>query len=128
MGGFTFGSWSQLGATQSIAASSNYLFGTVDTAGKVSAEISVVATFNASASSSEARVQIERDVNGVDYESIDAAPWSVPLPFTSAGGQAERTITVPADMVGKFRVRVVNDDTTYDLNGVTVQVRQSTYS
>jgi hypothetical protein len=128
MGGFTFGLWAQLGTTQAVAASGNYLFGTVDNAGKVSAEISVVATFDASATASEARVQIERDIDGTNFESIDAAPWSVPLPFTAASTQTERTISVPADLVGKFRVRVVNDDITYGLTGVAVNVRQSTYA
>jgi len=128
MGGFTFGSWAQLGTTQAVAASSNYLFGTVDNAGKVSAEISVVATFDASATTSEAYIQIERDIDGTNFESIGAAPWSVPLPFTAASTQTERTISVPADLVGKFRVRVVNDDITYGITGVTVRVRQSTYA
>jgi hypothetical protein len=128
MGGFTFGLWSQLGTTQAIAASGNYLFGTVDNAGKTSAEVSVVATFAAGSTTSSARVQIERDIDGTNFESIDAAPWSVPLPFTSAGSQTERTISVPADMVGKFRVRVVNDDITYGLTGVTVRVKQATYA
>ena len=128
MGGFTFGLWSQLGTTQAIAASGNYLFGTVDNAGKTSAEVSVVATFAAGSTTSSARVQIERDIDGTNFESIGAAPWSVPLPFTAASTQTERTISVPADFVGKFRVRVVNDDTTYGLTGVAVRVRQSTYA
>jgi hypothetical protein len=128
MGGFTFGLWSQLGTTQAVAASGNYLFGTVDNAGKVSAEVSVVATFAAGATDSSARVQIERDVDGTNFESIGAAPWSVALPFTAASTQAERTISVPADFVGKFRVRVVNDDASNGITGVTVRVRQSTYA
>jgi len=128
MGGFTFGVWAQLGTTQAIAAAANAVFGNVDNAGKTSAEVSVVATFAAGATDSSARLQIERDVDGTNFESISAAPWSVPLPFTAASTQTERTISVPADFVGKFRVRVVNDDITYGLTGVAVNVRQSTYA
>jgi hypothetical protein len=128
MGGFTFGAYSQLGTTQSIAAASNFVFGTVDNAGKTGAEISVVATFDALATESNARIQIERDVDGTNFESIDAAPFPVPLPFTSGGSQTERVIPVDANQCGKFRVRVVNDDINYGLTGVTVRIKQATFA
>jgi hypothetical protein len=67
-------------------------------------------------------------VDGTNFESIDAAPFPVPLPFTSGGSQTERVIPVDANQCGKFRVRVVNDDINYGLTGVTVRIKQATFA
>lgn len=128
MGGFTFGNWSDLGSTnQSIAAASSTVFGTVDNAGKTATAVSVVVTYNASATLG-ANIQIERGIDGTGFEGELAAPWIIPMPFL-AGATRERAITVPADMVGKFRVRVVNlQAATHSITGVTVRTRQATYA
>lgn len=53
------------------------------------------------------------------------------LDATLTAGQAseERVITVPADMVGKFRVRVVNlSPATHALTNTTVRYRQCVHA
>lgn len=127
MGGITFGSWAALGSTsQTINAASSTVFGTVDNAGKIATEVSVQLTYNASAVKGAA-LQIERDIDGTNFEGESSAPWTTPLPFT-AGATRERTIAVPADMVGKFRARVVNLDTGQAVTACTVRTRQATYA
>ena len=128
MGGFTFGAWAQLGAAnETIAAAGSAVFGTVDNAGKTGSEISVQVTYNASATQG-AQIQIERDVDGTAFEGESSAPWVIPVPFT-AGATRERVVTVPADMVGKFRVRVVNLQTaTHAITNANVRVKQATYA
>lgn len=119
-------SWANLGTiNQTINASSNTVFGTVSNDTKVATEVSIIGTFAAGASSSSAVVQIERDIDGTNFESQAAASWTVPLPFTAASTQTELVITVGADRVGKFRVRVVNDDASNALSSVTVRTRQA---
>jgi len=127
MGGITFGSWAALGSTnQTISAASSAVFGTVDNAGKIATEVSVQLTHNASAVKG-ASLQIERDIDGANFEGESSAPWTTPLPF-AAGATRERAISVPADMIGKFRVRLVNLDTGQAITACTVRTRQATYA
>ncbi len=119
--GVTWGSWSVLGsADQSINAASSHVFGTVDNSGKLATAVSVSVTYGAGTVA--ANVQIERDIDGTNFEGISAAPWVVPLP-AAASSTRERVITVPADLVGKFQVRVVNNSAAAIT--VTVRVQQA---
>lgn len=127
MGGITFGSWATLGsASQTIAAATSTVFGSVDNAGKIASEVSVQLTYHASASKG-ATLQVERDIDGTSFEAENSAPWTIPVAFT-AGTTRERAITIPADLVGKFRIRVVNLDTGQAISACTVRTRQATYA
>lgn len=126
--GFDWGAWSLLGTEdQTIAAASDAVFGTIDNDGKVATEVAIDLTYAAS-SVLGANVQIERDIDGTNFEGASSLPWTVPMPFL-ANVTRERVITIPADMIGKFRVRVVNLSTaTYALTNVTVRYRQCVHA
>ena len=126
--GFDWGSWSLLGSEdQTINAASSTVFGTIDNDGKVATEVAIDLTYAAS-STLGANVQIERDLDGTNFEAEGSLPWTIPMPFV-ANTTKERVITIPADMVGKFRVRVVNLSTaTYALTNVTVRYRQCVHA
>lgn len=126
--GFDWGAWSLLGSEdQTINAASSTVFGTIDNDGKVATEVAVDLTYAAS-STLGANVQIERDLDGTNFESEGSLPWTVPMPFVT-NTTKERVITIPADMIGKFRVRVVNLSTaTYALTNVTVRYRQCVHA
>ena len=126
--GFDWGSWSVLGSSgQTIAAAASAVIGEIDNDGKVAAELSIQLTY-ASGSTLGANIQIERDIDGTNYESETALPWTIPMPFVT-NTTKERTITIPADMIGKFRVRIVNLSTaTYALSNVTVRYRQCVHA
>ena len=126
--GFDWGSWSLLGAEdQTIAAAADAVFGTIDNDGKVATEVAIDLTY-ASGATLGANVQIERDIDGTNFESASSLPYTVPMPFL-ANVTRERVITVPADMIGKFRVRVVNLSTaTHALTNVTVRYRQCVHA
>lgn len=127
MGGFTFGAWASLGsANATIAAAGSTVFGTVDNAGKTATQVSVSVSYHVSATSGVA-LQIERDVDGATFEGESSAPWVVQLPF-AAGTTREMVLTVPADLVGKFRVRAVNLDAAQAASAVNVRVSQGTFA
>ena len=126
--GFDWGSWTLLGTEdQTIAAAADAVFGTIDNDLKVATEVAIDLTY-ASGATLGANVQIERDLDGTNFESASSLPWTVPMPFV-ANATKERVITVPADMIGKFRVRVVNLSTaTHALTNVTVRYRQCVHA
>ena len=125
MSGFTFGTYALLGsASQSVAADDSHVMGTVDNAGKIATELSIAVTYHASATAG-AQVQIERDLDGTNFEGENSAPWVVPIPF-AADTTRERVITIPGDQVGKFQVRVVNLDADQALT-VTTRTKQATF-
>jgi len=127
MGGFTQGAFADLGAqNQSIAASGNYVFGAVSNAGKTGSIIAVDVTYNASGTKA-ANILIEKKAtNTPGYES-QASAWSIPVPLT-AGATVTKTISIPADAIGEFQVRVVNTDTAYSITAVNCRLAQLTYS
>jgi hypothetical protein len=126
--GFDWGAWSLLGTEdQTISAASSTVFGTIDNDNKVATEVAIDLTYAAS-STLGANVQIERDMDGTNFEADNSSPWTIPMPFTTNATRM-RVITIPADMVGKFRVRVVNLSTaTYALTNVTVRYRQCVHA
>ena len=126
--GFDWGSWVVLGTEdQTIAAAADAVFGAIDNDGKVATEVAIDLTYAAS-STLGANVQIERGIDGTNFESASSFPWTIPMPF-AANTTKERVITIPADMIGKFRVRVVNLSTaTYALSNVTVRYRQCVHA
>jgi len=126
--GFDWGAWSLLGTEdQTINAASSAVFGTIDNDNKVATEVAIDLTY-ASGATLGANVQIERDIDGANFEAEASLPWTVPMPFL-ANVTRERVITVPADMIGKFRVRVVNLATaTHALTNVTVRYRQCVHA
>lgn len=123
---FDWGSWSLLGTRdQTIAAASYAVFGTIDNDGKVATEVAIDITY-ASGATLGANVQIERDIDGTNFESASSLPWTVPLPF--AANTTKRVITVPT-MVNQFRVRVVNlSPATHALTNATVRYRQCVHA
>lgn len=127
MGGFTQGSFSDLGTqNQTIAASGNYVFGAVSNAGKTSTTVAVDVTYNASATNG-VNILIEREsANTPGYES-QASAWTIPVPFT-ANTTVTKTVTVDANLVGEFQVRVVNTDTAQSATTVNCRIAQSTYA
>ena len=126
--GFDWGEWTLLGTEdKTIAAASDAVFGTIDNDLKVATEVAIDLTY-ASGATLGANVQIERDIDGTNFESASSLPYTVPMPFVT-NTIKERVITVPADMIGKFRVRVVNLSTaTYALTNVTVRYRQCVHA
>jgi len=127
MGGFTQGNFSDLGTqNQTIAASGNYVFGAVSNAAKTSTTVAVDVTYNASATKG-CNILIEREsANTPAYES-QASAWTVPVPFT-AGTTVTKTVTVDANLVGEFQVRVTNTDTAQSATAVNCRISQSTYA
>lgn len=127
MGGFTQGAFSDLGTqNQTIAASGNYVFGAVSNAGKTSTTVAVDVTYNASATKG-VNILIEREsTNTPGYES-QASAWTVPVPFT-AGTTVTKTVSLDANLIGEFQVRVVNTDTGQSATAVNCRVAQSTYA
>lgn len=127
MGGFTQGAFSALGSqNQTIAASGNYLFGAVDNAGKTGAHIAVDVTYHASATRG-VNISIEAEsIATPGYES-QASAWVIPVPFT-ANTTVSKVVPVPADMIGRFQVRVVNTDAAQAATAVNCRVAQSTYA
>ena len=127
MSGFTFGTYASLGsANQTITSASSTVFGTVDNAGKTATEVSVSVTYHASAVLG-ANIQIERDIDGTNFEAEASSPWTIPIAFT-AGTAREAVVSVDANLVGKFRVRVVNLDTGQSITLGNVRVKQATYA
>jgi len=126
--GFDWGDWAALGSVnQTINAATSAVFGTIDNDNKVATEVSVVLTY-ASGATLGANVQIERDLDGTNFEAEASLPWTVPMPFLT-NVTRERVFTAPADMIGKFRVRVVNLSTaTHALTNVTVRYRQCVHA
>lgn len=126
--GFDWGAWSLLGTEdQTINAAADAVFGTIDNDNKVATEVAIDLTYAAS-SVLGANVQIERDIDGTNFEGASSLPWTIPMPFVT-NTTKERVITVPADMIGKFRVRVVNlSPATYALTNVTVRYRQCAHA
>lgn len=125
--GFDWGSWTLLGTEdQTIAGATDAVFGVVDNDLKVAAEVAIDLTY-ASGATLGANVQIERDLDGTNFESASSLPWTVPMPF-AANTAKERVITVPADMISKFRVRVVNLDGSNAIANATVRYRQCVYA
>ncbi len=83
-------------------------------------------TYNASATKG-VNILIEREsTNTPGYES-QASAWTVPVPFT-ANTTVTKTVTIDANLVGEFRVRVVNTDTVQSATAVNCRIAQSTYS
>jgi hypothetical protein len=125
MSGYVFGLFSALGsANQTIASATSLVFGGIDNNNKIGSEVSVQVTYDATATQ-EAVVQIERDIDGTNYEGEASAPWAVSIPF-EAGTTKERTITIPGDMVSRCQIRVVNDSGA-DLTNVNVRYKQATF-
>lgn len=126
--GFDWGAWAVLGSEdQTINAASDLFFGVIDNDGKVATEVAIDLTYAAS-STLGANVQIERDLDGTNFEGASSLPWTIPMPF-AANSTRERVVTVPADYIGKFRVRVVNlSPATYALTNVTVRYRQCVHA
>ena len=127
MSGFTFGSYASLGsANQTITSASSAVFGTVDNAGKTATEVSVNVTYHASAVLG-ANIQVERDIDGTNFEAEASSPWTIPVAFT-AGATREAVFSIDANLVGKCRIRVVNKDTGQSITNANVRVKQATYS
>lgn len=126
--GFDWGDWAALGsANQTINAAASAVFGTIDNDNKVATEVSIVLTY-ASGATFGASVQIERDIDGTNFEAEASLPWSAPMPFL-ANVTRERVIIIPADYCGKFRVRVVNlSAATHALTNVNVRYRQCVHA
>jgi len=127
MGGFTQANYSDLGTqNQTIVASGNYVFGPVSNAAKTSTTVAVDVTYNASATKG-VNILIERkSANTPAYES-QASAWTIPVPFT-ANTTVTKTVTIDANLIGEFQVRVVNTDTAYSATAVNCRIAQSTYS
>ena len=125
--GFDWGAWSLLGAEdQTINGAAGAVFGTIDNDLKVATEIAVDVTY-ASGATEGATVQIERDIDGTNFESASSLPYAVPMPFL-ANVTRERVITIPADYCGKFRVRVVNLAGSNAITNATVRYRQCVHA
>lgn len=109
------------GAT--IAASGSSQSAGISNNGKSATEVSVELTYSASGTLG-ATVELQRDVDGTNYEASADAPWAFSMPF-AAGATMHRAITVPGT-ISAFRVNVINEDTAQSLTGVTVRTRQAT--
>jgi hypothetical protein len=125
--GFDWGAWTLLGTEdQTIAGAADAVFGAIDNDLKVATEIAVDVTY-ASGATDGATVQIERDIDGTNFESEGSLPYTVPIPFL-ANTVRERVFTIPADYCGKFRVRIVNLDGSESITNATVRYRQCVHA